>query len=167
MGVLSSTWFWVHPTTYGQSNFSGGVWVNQIFSANHIGIQGIALGEISAHLASFCMSTLSNKELTPGIYPQPCGKHHGDNPTTSKMTVDNIKEVVLANEQNSFHLSKETRFHPSWGAPQIWLWSVFEATIDTTIMQTSLSLAAPIKLNGGWLSLSLKKIDYASFALIM
>jgi hypothetical protein len=107
-------------------------------------------------LACSCMSTLSNKELTPGIYPQPCGKHHGDNPTTSKMTFDNIKKVILANEQNSFHLSEETRFRPSWGVPQIWLWSVFEATIDTTIMQTSLSLTTPIKIEW-WLTIPISR----------
>ena len=31
--------------------------------------------------------------------------HHGDNPTTSQITFVNIKEVFLAKEWNSFHLS--------------------------------------------------------------
>ena len=38
---------------------------------------------------------------------------YGDNPTTSKMTFDNIKEVILAKERNFFHLSEEPRFRPS------------------------------------------------------
>ena len=37
---LPSTWFPVHPTTYGPPNHSGGILVNQIFSTNHVVIQG-------------------------------------------------------------------------------------------------------------------------------
>ena len=31
--------------------------------------------------------------------------HHGNNPTTLKITFDDIKEAFLAKESNSFHLS--------------------------------------------------------------
>ena len=37
MGDLPSTLFLVHPTTYGSSNHSGGIWVNQIYSTTHMG----------------------------------------------------------------------------------------------------------------------------------
>jgi hypothetical protein len=33
--------------------------------------------------------------------------HYGNNPTTSKIIFDNIKEIFLAKEWNSFHLLKE------------------------------------------------------------
>ena len=51
--------------------------------------------------------------MTPSIIRQPCGRHHGvylngkphDNPTPSKITFDDLKEVFLAKEWNSLHLS--------------------------------------------------------------
>ena len=68
-------------------------------------------------------NTWTNKDLTLGTNRQLCGTHHRvylmrthDNPTKSKTTCVDIKEVFLVEECNSFHLSgEETSLPPPEG----------------------------------------------------
>lgn len=59
-----------------------------------------------------------------------------DNPTTSKTTYDVIKEAFRAKEWNSFYLSRKKLDQLYLvDFPQIQMWIVLEASMDSTTMQ--------------------------------
>ena len=100
--------------------------------------------------------------------------HHGDNPTTSKITFDNIKEVFLAKEWNSFHLSEKNQ---SYLHLEDFLKYKCESYLKQPLtppqyarslpLTTPCIIDLPMKLDNIWLSLFLEILDYATFALMM
>ena len=95
-----------------------------------------------------------------------------DNPTPPIITFDDLKEVFLAKEWDSFHFSRKNVDRLHLKDFQIWMQIVLEATIDHHNTISLLRIAPhiidlPLKLDGGQLFLSLEMIDYATFALLM
>ena len=96
-----------------------------------------------------------------------------DNPTTSKITYDDVEEAFLAREWDSLHLSRKkqiisaSRIFSNMNVNSTWRshWHYHNARL--LLLTASQIIDLPLKLNDDRLSLSLEIIDYATFALII
>ena len=96
-----------------------------------------------------------------------------DNPTTSKIAYDDIKEALLAKEWNSLHslgkklvylhlkMSSNMNVNCTWS--NYWV----HHNTRSLLLTSPLTIDFQLKLDNGQLSLYLEILDYATFAPIM